>query len=222
MSSIAVPSPGADVALIALIPVGLAATISFSLRVVGAGEFSEFGAAVVTILAGAPIFRRELRKEKRVSGHVGAPRTIMIGVGAGLGAAVFLLIDIITSMFGYGSLGFFGGSIPDSPAGQFLAASIRGLPLQFGLTFLVATWLGHRLRQGAGLALKVAVPMYILLEIILNIIINNIGYTGVTVQDHIVPTFLSFIVTAASCFAGWYYARRTQERFDKWTQAPSH
>ena len=232
------PAPGG--ALIGLIPATAGAAVLYALKRMEAEEFAQVASAAVTILVGAPLARRTIRRDEERSArsiassaeaaddgtsstkrsHVQAgsklivnPSAAAVGLVMVLGAATFWLLDVLTSMAGWGSLGFFGEAIPGDDSSQFWTASLRALPLLFLGGLILAVWVAHRLRHRAAGALYTATVFYVMAVIATNMLFANIAERSLTSDDVIIPMVGGAIVFAA-CFLGDKLGRQTQERFD--------
>jgi hypothetical protein len=238
MSSVAVatdPDARPSAILMASVPLFAAAAVDFILRRAGGDDIStvaDVASALTAAVTSAPLARHAAHRDKEramrstefngpsadavtpSSPNVVAPSsTATVALAAVLAAAVFWLIDVLTSIFGWGSLGFFGEEVPHTHAEQFRAAAIRGLPLQIGGVFLIAVWLSHRLRHKAGAALNPAVLLYVLAVIATNVVLTDQAQAQLIAEDVYLP-ILAGAATFITCLLGYRYANRTQACFD--------
>jgi hypothetical protein len=238
MSSVLVatdPDARPSAILMASVPVLAAAAVNFVLRKAGGDDIStvaDVASALTAAVTSAPLTQHAIHRDKEralrsaefngpsldavtpSSPNVVVPSsTATVALAAVLAAAVFWLIDVLTSMFGWGSLGFFGGEVPSTHAEQFRAAAIRGLPFQIGGVFLIAVWLSHRLRHKAGAALNLAVLLYVLAVIATNVVLTNHAQMQFIAEDVYLP-ILAGVATFVTCLLGYRYANRTQACFD--------
>ncbi|MGH9277131.1 MAG: hypothetical protein ACRD12_03345 [Acidimicrobiales bacterium] len=213
--------------LLALIPAASGAGAAYLLRTAGAEDFAQVGSAAVILLVGAPLARLAVRRDEgravtaagagddRV--EPGAPSALVvkpgpatIGLAVVLGAAAFVLVDLLASIFAYGSLTFFGTAAPED---FYLAGLVRGLPIVLLAAVPISVAVGHRLRDRWQAALHITVLLYVVGVIGLNAFLNA-TLNGELTAQHIFFPMIAGGVAYLGCQLGDLWAKRTQARFD--------
>jgi hypothetical protein len=242
MSSLAGTDSGSrtSAAVVALIPptVGAAVHILLS-RALGSEESQSYGklveaaAAVAVLFVGVPLARQAVQRDEeravqRAQSNVhssgvstpSSPRLIVppsastIALAAVLGAATFWLLDLLTSILGFGSLQFFGGQLPFGREETYQALAIRAVPLLLIGVFPIAVWTGHRLRDRTQMALNSAVVLFVIAILGTNLLFAELSEPpDLTAADIYIP-ILEGCLTYIVCLLGSRYAARTQHRFD--------
>lgn len=220
-------------AMVALIPALAAATVEYGLKKAEAGEFSQVASAAAAILVGVPFARQSVRRDEQravrsaesqarssPSASMSSPNVIVtpsattVALAAVLGAAAFWLLDLLTSMLGFGSLQFFGGQLPDDRAETYRALAVRAIPLLLVGVFLIAVWMAHRLHDRAAVALSTAVVLFVAAVLGTNLLFAELSEPpGLSAEDVYIPA-LSGVMAYVACLLGSRYAARTQHRFD--------
>jgi hypothetical protein len=220
-------------ALVALVPATAGAAVEYCLKTVEAPEFSQVASAAAVILVGVPFARQAVRRDEQRAMRsaesrapsstsptasfpniVVHPSTTTVALAAVLGAAAFWLLDLLTSMLGYGSLGFFGGQLSDDRGEVYRALTVRAIPLLLVGTFLIAVWMGHRLRDRATVALNTAVVLFVAAVLGTNLLFAELSDPpGLGAEDIYIP-LLEGVLAYVVCSLGNRYAAHTQDRFD--------
>jgi hypothetical protein len=220
----------------ALVPLLVGGTAGWVLQQAGAeAQFAQIAGTAVAAVTGALLVRRAVcEDERRAARDPNGTRTSRaLGPGgthsdslpgvrpshgtvalcAVLAGAAFWLIDLVATWVGLGSLGYWSNRLPYDPSAVCRSVALRSLPLFVPAVFLVAVSIGHRLRARSGPALTAGVLLYTAAVLLTNQVLARHWNTEPLPEDVSLPLLFG-AAALLICHLAWWYAGRTQARFD--------